>query len=204
MDRSELVQLMPRQLSAIDYMQLVGDKADFTDAEAVEVRRQAEMIAIPGKVVVWDAVETACSLFAMNNCKHLTLKRSYPFPEVGLPQFLLTIEIKDARVEFGLSMRNNPNGRFDHELQHLAIPEKDARHIASSFLHCTRELIRCEEERVQRMQQYKPWTNVEELIAYLPRDLTIGKFMELIQDRKRFTPEEVEGIIQESANWADK
>lgn len=204
MDRSELVQLMPRQLSAIDYMQLVGDRTSFTDDEAAEVRRQAEMIAIPGKVVVWDAVETACSLFAMNNCKHLTLKRSYTFPEVGLPQFLLSIEIKDARVQFGLSTRENPNGRFDHELQHLAIPEKDARHIANSFLQCTRELIRGEEERVKRMSQYKPWTSVEELIAYMPRDLTVGKFVELIQERKRFSPEEVEGIIQESANWADK
>lgn len=204
MDRSELVQLMPRQLSAIDYMQLVGDKADFTDNEVIDIRRQAELIAIPGKVVVWDAVETACSLFAMNNCKHLTVKRSYTFPEVGLPQFLLSIEIKDARVEFGLSTRENPNGRFDHELQHLYIPEKDARHIASNFLHCTRELIRGEEERIKRMSTYKPSTSIEELIAYLPRDLTIGKFMELIQDRKRFTPEEVEGIIQESANWADQ
>lgn len=203
LDQNELVQLLPRQFSAIDFFQLVGDQQTFTTDQVAHVKRQAEKIALPGKVAVWDAVETACGLLAVNNMKHLRFQRTYNFPVAGLPRYMLTITLTDARPEFELSY-NHEHQRIDHEIQHLAIPVKESKTIASSILASVRDMVREEEERLKRMANYKQWTSVEELITYMPRELTIGKFVELIQDRKRFTPEEVEGIIQQAANWADK
>ena len=203
LDQNELVQLLPRQFSAIDFFQLVGDQQEFTPDQVAHVKRQAELTAIPGKATVWDAVETACGLLAVNNMKHLHFKHTYQFPEVGIPKFMLVIKLSDARAEFELSA-DYAHQRIDHEIQHLAIPPKEARNIAANILHRVRDMVREEEERVKRMANYKPWTSIEELITLMPRDLTIGKFVELIQDRKRFSPEEVEGIIQQSHTWADQ
>lgn len=196
-DNNELVLLMPRQLSAIDFMQIIGEQSEFTPDQAANVQRQAEALVLPGKVTVWEAAETASALLAVNNMKHLRFQRSYVFPEVGALQYSLTVTLTDARPTFELTAAVI-HQNLAHEIQHLSIPEKEARKIAHNILNSVRDMVRFEDERLARQAQYKPWTSVEELIAHMPRELTVGMFMELIQSRQRFSPAEVEDIIQQA------
>lgn len=191
--RSELVQTLPRQLSAITFDELCDGREVFDDAEAFDLQQKAEAVALPGKTAVWRAVETAAELIRMHSLDQGGPWRwQHRWGVDGEKAKDLTIEIVDGRAKFTLVVgRDNA----DHELQHLDIPLDVARALDHVILGKVRDAVRTHEERQDRAKLYEPKTSVETLIKYMPRDLTIGQFMELMGERTSFNPLEVVDIV---------
>lgn len=191
--RSELVQTLPRQLSAITFDELCDGREVFDDAEAFDLQQKAEAVALPGKTAVWRAAETAAELIRMHS-----LDQTGPWfwqhrwGEEGEKAKDLTIEIVEGRAKFTLIVGRD---RADHELQHLDIPLDVARALDHVILGKVRDAVRTHEERQDRAKLYEPKTNVETLIKYMPRVLTIGQFTELMGERTSFNPLEVVDIV---------
>lgn len=191
--RSELVQLLPRQLSAITFEELCGGIDVFTLEEAQNVIRQAESRALPGKVILWGALETAVALVRLNNLKHNEYKWEWSWSNDTNQMYILKIAFVNGEIVTELLVNQK---QAEHELQHLIIDVDAARQMKQKVLVHIRAAVRAEDERVQRTKEYDArGTDVETLIKYMPRDLTIGQFKDLIGDTRIFAPAEVERLV---------
>lgn len=191
--RSELVQTLPRQLSAITFDEFCNGREMFDENEVREIQHNAEMIALPGKHLVWGAAETAAELVRLHSLNDTYLwEWRQCWGEDGEKVRDLTIKIVGGRVSYTLMIGN---ARAEHEIQHLDIPAAAAKSLERNILVTIRARVSEEEKRQDSAKLYDPQTSVETLIKYMPRDLTIGQFMELMGERTSFNPLEVVDIV---------
>jgi hypothetical protein len=195
MDRSDLVQRMPHQLSAVDFMELAGDKETFSEADATKIFIAAERIALPGMSKLRDAVEAGASVMCANNLKHREVDHRAVNKET---KEVLVLRNKNGVGTIEL-LENLGSGIFrdkSYALQHYTLDLDAAELIGRHFLSACAAEIRKEEQRIEAEQQRT--VTLDEMIKDLPRALTIGQLLEIIGNQRVFTALAAEDVFKKA------
>lgn len=194
-DRSDLVQRMPHQLSAVDFMELVGDKELFSEADALEIFVAAERIALPGMSKLRDAVEAGASVLRANNLKHVPVEHR-SICKATKEVIILSNKNGIGTIEL---LENLGNGIFrdkSYALQHYVMDPHSAELVGRHFLAACAAEVRKEEQRIEADQQRT--VTLDEMIKDLPRKLTIGQLLEIIGNQRVFTAIVAEDIFKKA------
>lgn len=196
--RSQLVNdLLPRQLSALDFMALVGDKEEFTEAEQKEVLVKAEQIALPGKARLRACLETISLAFNSHSMEK-ELGEHYEIPGSGNPHgagrheiLVITVSAQGYSLEMhqSIPLSKDLGSDVSYKLQHENFDEKFIEKICHQITRNANMAIR---KRMQGTDMHR----LDTLLAKLPPEMRLVDLLELVGQQRIFSNTAVAELFQ--------
>lgn len=204
--RSQLVNdILPRQLSALDFMALVGEQEMFTEAEQQEILVHAEQIALPGKARLRACLEGIVQAFSTHSMDK-ELGEHYDMPQSENPHamskhdiLVVTVSAAGYALEMhqSIPMSKDLGSDVSYKLQHENFDEK----FIEKVCH---QLTRNANMAIRKSMQGTEFHRLDTLLAKLPPDMRLVDLLELVGKQRIFSNAAVNDLFERAEKFMNQ